>query len=66
MSDITNRNIAESMRLMAWERAKGELRGMLHTYWPCYYLDGNKVDEGFDAVDDKIRQFIQDIDDSLL
>jgi len=54
------------MRLMAWERAKAELRGMLHTYWPCYYSDGTKVDEGFEPVDDKIEQFIKDLDDLIL
>jgi len=66
VSDIDNRNIASSMRLAAWERAKGELRGMLHTYWPHYRADGTKVDEGFETVDDKIKQFIQDLDVLLL
>jgi hypothetical protein len=28
--DISNRDVATALRCMAWERAKGELRSMLH------------------------------------
>jgi hypothetical protein len=66
MGDVSNRNLATSIRMMAWERAKGELRGILHTYWPSYYPDGTKVDEGFAPIDKKVQQFIKDLDDLLL
>lgn len=66
MADISNRNLSTSMRLMAWERAKGELRGILTTYWPSYYSDGKEVDEGFDSVNEKIQQFIEELDDLLI
>jgi hypothetical protein len=65
MSDISNRNLSTSMRLMAWERAKGELRGILATYWPSYY-SGKEVDEGFDSVNARIQQFIEELDDLLI
>jgi hypothetical protein len=52
--------------MIAWERAKGELRGILHTYWPNYYSDGREVDEGYGPVDEKVQQFIEDLDDLLL
>lgn len=65
MADISNRNLATSMRLMAWERAKGELRCVLHTYWPSYRSDGTEIDE-FGPVNEKIQQFIQDLDDLLI
>ena len=29
----TERDISNLLRPMAWERAKGELSSMLHTYW---------------------------------
>ena len=65
MSDITNRNLAASMQLMAWERAKGELRGLLHTYWAVYSVEGEILDDGFQAVSQKILNFIKDLDDLL-
>jgi hypothetical protein len=66
MGDVSNRNLATSMRLMAWERAKGELRGILHTYWTSHCPDGTEVDEGFGPVDEKVQQFIQELDNLLL
>jgi hypothetical protein len=66
MFDISNRSVAETMRYMAWERAKGELRSVLHTYWPIYQTDGKEKDQGFGPVNKKIEQFIEDVDDLLL
>jgi hypothetical protein len=66
MSDISNRSVAETMRYMAWKRAKGELRSVLHTYWPIYQTDGKEKDQGFGPVNKKIEQFIEDVDDLLL
>jgi hypothetical protein len=65
VSDITNRNLAASMQLMAWERAKGELRGLLHTYWAVYSVEGKMLDDGFQLVSQKISGFIKDLDDLL-
>ncbi len=65
MADISNRDIAQSLRSMAWERAKGELNGLLHTYWPLYLTDGTVKDEGFEVVNKKISGFIRDLDDLL-
>jgi hypothetical protein len=65
MYDISSRDLATSMRLMAWERAKGELRCVLHTYWPIYRSDGTKIDE-FGPVNKEIQQFIQNLDDLLI
>jgi hypothetical protein len=66
MSDISNRNLAQSMRLMAWERAKGELRGLLHTYWPDY-SSGNETnnDQEFRQINEMIEKFISQVDDSI-
>lgn len=57
--------ILESMRLMAWVRAKGELKSMLCTY---YSSASNKVHEvvTFSNLDQKINLFIKDIEDNLL
>ena len=44
----------EILRYMAWERAKGELRSMLHTYI-------NDKDK-FDTLTDTIEDFIEDVE----
>jgi hypothetical protein len=46
-----------SLRNMAWERAKGELKSILETYW------GNEDDQ-FDKINDKINNFIKDVEDN--
>ena len=50
MSDVV-------LRQMAWERAKGELRGILHTYIKQYHP--NKT---FLGVRSKIKNFIYEMD----
>jgi acyl-coenzyme A synthetase/AMP-(fatty) acid ligase len=30
---MDSNNVISNLRHMAWERAKGELRSMLHTFW---------------------------------
>lgn len=54
------------MRMMAWERAKGELKSVLHSYWPTYRPNGSKIDGGYDGVHDKIEKFIQEMEDLIL
>jgi len=46
----------ENLRQMAWERAKGELRSILHTYW-----DMNPALERLEPV---IENFITDIQEN--
>jgi len=38
-----------AMRTMAWERAVGELRAMMHTYYKKY--DGDKFEKISQAID---------------
>lgn len=64
MTDDT-RNILESMRLMAWYRAKGELGAMLATYYPQYNTKGQKVPNGYEDTSKAIKDFIKFIDDRL-
>lgn len=45
-----------NMRHMAWERAKGELRAMLHTFWS----DGPQYNELKEAINDFIVQVEDD------
>jgi hypothetical protein len=52
---------ARLARNMAWERAKGEMRSMLHTFW------GDTSSENqFDKFDAKMEEFITDIEDNGL
>lgn len=48
--------VLSSMRGMAWERAKGELKSMLQTYWGDH--------EKFSELDGKISSFIADVEDN--
>jgi len=45
-----------TMRAMAWERAKGELRAYLQTYW-----SGNE-EAAYEKADAKIEAFIEDFE----
>ena len=46
--------IIKNMRHMAWERAKGEMNSMLHTFWG----DG----EAHDKLDSAISGFVEKIE----
>ena len=46
-----NDKIIRNMRNMAWERAKGELRSMLHCFWDEY--------EQYERLSEEIDRFIQ-------
>lgn len=47
-----------NMRHMAWERAKGELRSMLHTYWDA--------DERHDQIEKEMSDFIESVEQNGL
>lgn len=47
-----------AMRSMAWERAKGELRSMLQTYWDEH--------DKFNAMAEEIILFISKVEDNGL
>ena len=51
--------IIRNLRQMAWERAKGELKGMTHTFWE--YNNPN-----FDLLRAAISEFILKIEDNGL
>jgi hypothetical protein len=63
MSNITNKNLATLLRHMAWERAKGELRSMLHSFWPDYDPSSGKfLDDRYDRIEADIEKFIKDFE----
>ena len=47
----------QTLRGMAWERAKGELRSLLYTFW-----DRNKM---FTLVDKEVEKFIKTMEDEV-
>ena len=55
-----------AMRHMAWERAKGELRSMLHTFRPIYGNGGTPLPTGYEELDAAIKEFIQKVEDEGL
>jgi len=48
--------ILKTMRYMAWNRAKGELKSMLDTYW-------TGSSEKFNIMEKAIDEFIEDVED---
>lgn len=63
MSDISNKSIATLLRHMAWDRAKGELRSMLHSFWPDYDpSSGKRLDTGYEEMEANIEKFIKDFE----
>ena len=50
----------KTMRTMAWERAKGELQALLHTYWGL----SEKEDKEFDFMEMTIEEFIKRVEDN--
>jgi hypothetical protein len=61
--DISNAALARILRAQAWERAKGELRSMLHTF---HAIEAAQFDGKFDALDSEISKFISKIEDDCL
>lgn len=59
MATITNRETLEirTLRVMAWERAKGELRGVLNSYW------GN---DNYEAMQKAVDEFIEKVESDEL
>lgn len=45
------------LRTMAWERAKGELRSMLHTYY---------TNDNYDKFSLEVKNFIKTVEDNGL
>ena len=48
----------KALRAMAWERAKGELFGMLHTY----YSEGNNP-SNYNPMSELISSFVKNVED---
>ena len=51
---MSDDRVIRNMRHMAWERAKGEMKSMLHTFW----------DEGakYKDLDDVVKDFIDKVE----
>lgn len=58
-------NEIRTMRGMAWERSKGELRAFLGTFWLDYHPQNGKPTNHnyYDEISDKVEQFIKDVDE---
>ena len=55
-ADYAGDKIRESLRTMAWQRAKGELLSMLQTFW-----DGD-TSENFEPLNQAIDDFITNVE----
>lgn len=55
-------DISRTLRAQAWERAKGELRAMLHTY----HSPADSEEGQFEAIDTKINKFIEETEEAGL
>lgn len=66
MADITNRDLTQTLKLMSWERCKGELRAMLHTYQSEYDRYGEPIGQSFTVVSEKVEKFVKEMDNIIL
>ncbi|NID15366.1 hypothetical protein [Luteibacter yeojuensis] len=55
---ISNEELADTLRVMAWERAKGELQSTLRTFY------GRR--EQFEALSQAIDSFVKQVEDEGL
>lgn len=53
--------LLRTLRMQAWERAKGELHAVLSTYWGGYENDGQ-----FKAMDARVKAFIDSVENDGL
>lgn len=65
MTDDTD-TILRSLRHMAWERAKGEMRAALETYWSTWTVTGQKLPNGFEETASRVEAFIKEVEDNGL
>ena len=49
-----------AMRTMAWERAKGELNSMLHTYYNAY----DETDDYYSQFQQALNEFVHQVEDN--
>ena len=62
---MSDGKILNSLRLMAWHRAKGELEAMLQTCYPKYGEGGKKIPGVYETITPIIDKFIKDMGDNL-
>jgi len=51
---MSDERVLSTLRLQAWERAKGELNSMLQSYWG---FDGK-----FESMDEAVTDFIEKVE----
>ena len=54
--------IERTLRMMAWERAKGELQAMLHTFVDTR---DKHEEEAYPKVDKLINKFVEDVEEYI-
>lgn len=52
--------IIKVLRIQAWEKAKGELKAMLHTYYSEF--DNRDVKSNFVVMSNEVRAFIDKVE----
>lgn len=56
---MSQERVLSVLRLQAWERAKGELQALLHSYYPTY-------SDPYDTAESLISKFIADFEANCL
>jgi hypothetical protein len=54
-----------TLRLMGWERAKGELRAMIATYWPTPSAHQDRETLARDLMVKRVEAFIANVEREL-
>lgn len=59
---MREKRVLQTMKFMAWERAKGELKSILHTFYPEYTSNNEEIESGYDALNKLIYEFIEEFE----
>jgi len=58
--------VIQTLRHMAWERAKGELQSILHSYFCEWTSDNQEIDCGYRGALKLIEEFITEFEGECL
>jgi len=60
---MSEHRILRAIRTQAWERAKGEMNAMLHTYYD-HDEHGRETQSYFDQFSKAMEKFVQQVEDN--
>jgi hypothetical protein len=63
---MSDERVLQTLRHMAWERAKGELQSIFHSYYCEWTSDNQQIDNGYKGASKLIEEFIKEFEGEFL